>query len=75
MQFCYMSVTPDGGSEQVLFNVVETTQHPKEKCPDGFTHVQPLKWYTSSELVEHMKTAGYSLEIYWDDRSKQEVVD
>jgi len=66
----YMAVTPEEEEEkQVLFDVTNATQHPKEKCPDGFTHLQPLKWYTSDKLANYMKDQGKSLEIYWDDWS------
>ena len=63
----YLAVTPDGSAKQVLFDINNTTQHPKEKCPDGFTHIHPLKWYTSHELTDFAKGEGESLEIYWDD--------
>lgn len=63
----YMAVTPEGGTKEVLFDINNTTQHPKEKCPDGFTHIQPLKWYTSHDLTQYMKDEGKSLEVYWDD--------
>lgn len=63
----YMAVTPEGGTKEVLFDITNTTQHPKEKCPDGFTHFQPLKWYTSSELTDFVQSQNSSLVIYWDD--------
>ncbi len=63
----FMAVTPDGGTKQILFDINNWTQHPNEKCPDGYTHFQPLKWYTSAELVNYMKAGGYALQIYWDD--------
>ncbi len=63
----YLAIIPEGGSKTVLFDIHNYTQHPKEKCPDGFTHIHPLKWYTSKEVVDHMKSGGYGLEIFWDD--------
>lgn len=63
----YMAVTPEGGDKVVLFNITNTTQHPKENCADGFTHLQPLKLYTSDKLIEYMSDADKKLEIYWDD--------
>ena len=63
----YMSVTPEGGSKTVLFDLAKTTQHPKEKCPDGYTHFQPLKFYTSDKVINFMKDNNKKLEIYWDD--------
>lgn len=63
----YMAVTPEGGEKVVVFNVTNYTQHPKEKCADGFTHMQPLKLYTSDKLVNYMKDNNKKLEVFWDD--------
>ena len=63
----YMAATPSGGTKEVLFDIYNSTQHPEEKCPDGFTHVHPMKWYSSHELTQYMKDNGKSLEIYWDN--------
>ncbi|NOQ70598.1 MAG: hypothetical protein GQ574_01270 [Crocinitomix sp.] len=63
----YSAVTPYGESKQVLFEIDNATQHPKEKCADGFTHIHPLKWYTSDKIVNYMKDNGESLAVYWDN--------
>ncbi len=64
----YLAVLPENSnSKKVVFDLTKLTQHPTEECPDGYTHIQPLKWYTSDEVVNHMKSGGYGLEIYWDD--------
>lgn len=63
----YMSVTPDGSTKQVLFDITNSTQHPKEKCADGFTHFETMKIYTSEENINFMKDAGKELSIFWDD--------
>lgn len=63
----YMAVTPEGGSKMVLFNFTATTQHPKEKCPDGFTHFETMKMYTSEEKINYMRDNNKELSIYWDD--------
>lgn len=63
----YMSVKPDGGEKIVLFDVHNTTQHPREKHPDGYTHINPLKFYTSDKLINFMSENNKNLEIYWDD--------
>ena len=63
----YMAVTTAGGSKQVLFDIKNTTQHPKEKCPDGFTHFEAMKIYTSDENINYMKESNKALSIYWDD--------
>lgn len=63
----YMSVTPDGASKIELFNITNITHHSKEKCPDGFSHFQPLKFYTSDKLIQYMKSENKNLPIMWDD--------
>lgn len=71
----YMAVTPETGSKVVLFDLTKRTQHENEKCPDGFTHFQPMKLYTSDKVIEYMKAGNKKLEIFWDDwklyRNKQ----
>jgi hypothetical protein len=63
----YMAVTPEDGDKVVVFDIANTTQHPKEKCADGFTHTQPLKLYTSDKTVNFMKDVNKELVVYWDD--------
>jgi hypothetical protein len=63
----YVAMTPDGGSRQVLFDVAGWTQNPKDPAPDGMTDWNPMKLYTSKELVGFMKSRGKALQIYWDD--------
>jgi len=43
----YIAITPQGGEKQIVFNITNYTQHPKEKCPDGFSEIHALKFYTS----------------------------
>jgi hypothetical protein len=52
---------------QNIFNITNYTQHPKEKCADGFTHMQPFKLYTGEEIINYMKDAQKELTIYWDN--------
>lgn len=63
----YMSVQPDGEEKTILFDITNYTQHPRENYPDGYTHINPLKLYTSDKLIEYMSANGKNLEIYWDD--------
>jgi hypothetical protein len=63
----YMAVTPERGEKIVLFDVHNTTQHPREKFPDGYTHINALKLYTSDEIINYLNNNGKALEIYWDD--------
>lgn len=63
----YMAVTPENGTKTVLFDISNTTQHPKEKCPDGFTHFEVMKMYLGEDDINYMKNANKDLVIYWDD--------
>lgn len=63
----YMAVTPEGETKQVLFDITNRTQHEKEKCPDGYTHMQPMKLYTSDKLINYMSSQNKELSVYWDD--------
>ena len=65
----YMAVTPFGGEKFILFDETNYTQHPKEKHPDGYTHMNPLKFYTSDKLIDYMSSNNKNLEIYWDNWS------
>lgn len=63
----YMAVTPENGTKSVLFDINRTTQHPKEKCADGFTHFEAMKMYLGEEDIHLMKEANKELVLYWDD--------
>ena len=63
----YFAVTPQGSPKQVLFDITNATQHPRERYPDGYTHMNPLKLYTDDKLIQFMKDNGKNLEVYWDD--------
>jgi hypothetical protein len=63
----YMTVTPEGGKEQVVFDVHKITHNTQDPNPDGVTDFNPIKLYTSKELIAFMKSKGKTLQIYWDD--------
>lgn len=63
----YLAITPDGGSKQVLFDINNCTHDPTINNPDGLTDFNPMKIYTSKELMDYMKSQGKILRIYWDD--------
>ncbi|MEO6566651.1 MAG: hypothetical protein ABIO63_11540 [Casimicrobiaceae bacterium] len=66
-----MTVTPDGQPEQVVFDIQDTTHHPDDPHPDGFTHVNPMKLYTSTDVVKFASRGNSALIIDWDDLSMQ----
>jgi hypothetical protein len=63
----FMSVTPENGTKTVLFDISNTTHHPKEKCADGFTHFELMKMYLGEDDINFMKNANKELVIFWDD--------
>ena len=63
----YMAITPENGEKSVLFDVYNTTQHPRENYPDGYTQINALKFYTTDKIINQMKDNNKKLEIYWDD--------
>lgn len=62
-----MAVTPDGGQRQVVADVADFTRHPDETRPDGLSHLNPMKLYTSGELTEFMRSRGKALRLFWSD--------
>lgn len=63
----YMAVTPENGVKEVLFDIQNTTQHPNEKCADGFTHFEAMKLYVGEDDINYMKNSSKDLAIFWDD--------
>lgn len=63
----YMSIQPDGGNKEVIFDLTSITHNTKDPNPDGVTDFNPMKLYTSKQLINYMKSQGKTLQIYWDD--------
>jgi len=63
----YMSITPEGEKKQIIFNLTKITHNTHDPNPDGVSDFNPIKLYTSKELIAHMKSQGKTLQIYWDD--------
>jgi hypothetical protein len=63
----YMAVTPEGQPRQVVYDVLGWTRNTTNPNPDGITDWNPMKLYTSKELVAFVKSQGQTLQIYWDD--------
>lgn len=63
----WLAVTPDGKKKTVVFDVHNYTHNTSNPAPDGLTGYNPMKLYTSQELVSFMKDRGKELRIYWDD--------
>lgn len=63
----YLSIEREGQNRQVVFDLKKITHHSQDPAPDGLGHFNPIKLYTSKELIGHMKSQGKTLQIYWDD--------
>jgi hypothetical protein len=63
----YMSINPEGEKQQVIFDIRNITHNTKDPKPDGVSDFNPLKLYTSKELIQYMSSKGKTLQIYWDD--------
>lgn len=63
----YLTVTPDGEQTRVVFDVHNFTHNSKDPAPNGVTAYNPLKLYTSREVMDYMKSRGKPLEIWWDE--------
>jgi hypothetical protein len=63
----YMAITPDGGQKQVVCDVHDFTHNTFDPSPDGLTHYNPMKLYTSKGLITYLKERGKRLEVWWDD--------
>jgi len=63
----YMSIQPDGGKKEVIFDLKRITHNTKDPAPDGVSDFNPIKLYTSKQLIDYMRSQGKTLQIYWDD--------
>lgn len=64
----YVAVTPASTGKKVeVLNVTNWTYHPQAPRPMPLTHWQPLKLYTSSEVIDYVRDKGGVLQIFWDD--------
>jgi hypothetical protein len=63
----WMAITPEGGSQQVVFDIHNFTHMTKDTAPNGLTGYNPMKLYTSKEIIAYVKSQGKTLQVYWDD--------
>lgn len=63
----FMTIKPEGGAEQLVFDITNFTHNTKDPSPNGITGWSPQKLYTSREVMAFMKSHGKALEVYWDD--------
>jgi hypothetical protein len=63
----YMTIQPDEGQKEIIFDQKAITHNTKDPAPDGVTDFNPIKLYTSKQLIGYMKSQNKTLQIYWDD--------
>jgi Secretion system C-terminal sorting domain len=63
----YLSVEPEGKPKTVVFDITDFTHHPLDPSPDGLSHFNPFKLYTSASLINGLTNSGRLLHVYWDD--------
>jgi hypothetical protein len=63
----YMTIQTDGGNKEVIYDLTKITHNSLDPSPDGLTDFNPMKLYTSKQLIDYMRTQGKTLQIYWDD--------
>lgn len=63
----YMSIQPEGEEKIVIFDITQVTHNSGDSNPDGVSDFNPLKLYTSKQLIEYMNSKNKTLQIYWDD--------
>ena len=61
------TITPDGEAETIVHDVRNFTHHPLDPDPDGLKHFNPMKLYTSDDLIEYITDSGSLLNVFWDD--------
>ena len=63
----YMAITAENEERKIIFDVRKITHNTQDPSPDGVSDFNPLKLYTSKELIQHMNSNGKTLQMYWDD--------
>ena len=62
-----IAVTIDNDSTILVHDINNYTHHPEDPNPDGLSHFNPFKLYTSNNVIDHVRTSGKLLNVYWDD--------
>lgn len=62
-----MTIRPDEGKEETVFEIEDYTHNTEDPAPDGVTHFNPIKLYTSSKLLGYMRSKEKAVHMYWDD--------
>jgi len=64
----YFSVTPEGGTKTVIFDITNYTYHPSNTgVKNGLIEFNPFKLYTDPKFVNHIRDNGGVMQVFWDD--------
>ena len=63
----FMSIKPEKAQKKTVFNLKKITHNTQDPNPDGISDFNPMKLYTSGDLIRYMAGRQKSLQIYWDD--------
>lgn len=62
-----VSITPECESSTIVHDVYNFTHHPDDPAPDGLSHFNVFKLYTTDDLISHVTKSGKLLSLFWDD--------
>jgi len=57
----------EGGNWQEVFTIANWTYNPRSATPAPLWGWNPMKLYTSQELVDYVRSCGGRTQLYWDD--------
>ncbi len=62
-----LALVREDNRRTVLFDVTNWTHHPSDPAPDGISHFNPMKFYTSRQLIDYLRGKGKTPQVLWDD--------
>jgi hypothetical protein len=65
----YLAMTTGKNEKKVIFDLTRITHNTVDPQPDGVGDFNPIKLYTSKELIDFMHSRGKTLQMFWDDYS------
>lgn len=64
-----LHATPEGEKRITIFDIHDYTYHPEDPSPDGLSHFNPIKVYTSEKVINYINSKSGRFEFFWDDLS------
>ena len=61
------SITSKNNNPVTIFEINDFTHHPDDPSPNGINDLNPMKLYTSKDLLSYIEEKNGVLQIYWDD--------